>query len=82
MDTKVFMNLKQNIAETVESLSARKQQEVLDFAEFLQSREKSNGKKPRQSLLGALDDMGMDISDEEIDAERREIWRGYMNEEF
>lgn len=59
-------------------LPVNRQQELLDFAEFLESKEAV--KRPRRSLKGALADLNIKISDEDIREARNEIWRGYTKD--
>ena len=65
------MTVVESIVERVENLSIERQREVLDFADYLHHKEKSNGKKPRRSLEGMW--KGVDISAEDIDEARREM---------
>lgn len=73
------MTLKESIVETIETLPVERQREVLDFAESLRHKEKSNGKQPRKSLRGLW--KGVDISAEDIDAARREMWGNFPRED-
>ena len=74
------MTVIESIIERVENLSVERQREVLDFAEYLQYKEKSNGKKPRRSLEGMW--KGVDITEEDIDEIRREMWANFPREDF
>ena len=60
------MTVVESIVERVENLSVERQRELLDFAEYLEYKEKSNGSRPRKSLRGMW--KGVDISAEDIDA--------------
>ncbi len=60
------------IAEKAKVLPPEKQQEVLDFLEFLHERQRRKG--PLRSLRGLWKDLGPGISAEEIDEARREMW--------
>lgn len=64
------MSVVESIVERVENLPIERQRQVLDFAEFLQHQEKSNGKKPRKSLEGLWE--GVKITSEDIDEARRD----------
>lgn len=57
-----------------------KQQETLDFVEFLA--QKSLTKQPRQSSHGALAHLNISISKEEFDEARREAWANFPREHF
>ena len=61
------------IAEKTLDLSQKQQEEVLKFVESL--REQGGSKGPRKSLRGIW--KGFDISSEEIDQARREIWGNF-----
>lgn len=60
------------IAEKVKELPPEKQQEVLDFLEFLRGRQPQ--KRPVRSLRGLWSDLGIDVTAEEIDKARQELW--------
>lgn len=53
------MNIEQAIIEKLRTLPPDKQQQVLDFAEFLQ--QKSISKRPRRSPKGLWADLGIGI---------------------
>jgi hypothetical protein len=61
------------------AIPPEKQQEVLDFAEFL--RQKTISKKPRRSLKGLCADLNLHITEAEIAEARREMW-GHFPREF
>lgn len=67
------------LLEKFKVLPVYRQQELLDFAEFLESKE-SVEKHSRRSLKGALTDLNMKITDEDIRQARNEIWRGYTTD--
>ncbi len=74
------MTVIEKIVGRIEDLSIERQREVLDFAEYLQSKEESNGRKPRRSLKGMW--KGVDISAEDIDEARREMWGNFPREDI
>lgn len=74
------MTLKENIVQTIETLSAEDQKEILDFAEFLKSKKHSNGAKKVKSLEGLW--KNVDISAEDIDEARHEMWGNFPREEI
>ncbi|MDQ3181087.1 MAG: DUF2281 domain-containing protein [Acidobacteriota bacterium] len=74
------MTVIESLVEQVENLPIERQREVLDFVEFLQHKEKSNGEKPRKSLRGLW--KGVDISAEDIDEARREMWGNFPREDI
>jgi len=74
------MTVEDAVLEKVKKLPVEKKQEVLDFAEFLF--QKGMGSKSRRSLKGALSNMNIKISLEDVREARREMWRGYMREDL
>ena len=68
------------IAERVKVLPPEKQQEVLDFIEFVRVRVR--GSKPRVSAEGICADLGIDISAEEISRARHEMWSNFPREDI
>ncbi len=69
------MTVAEKILEKIEHLPPDKQGEVLDFAEFLASREASNG--PLKDLEGAWADLNVHITEEDIAEMRREAWKNF-----
>lgn len=74
------MTLEQSILDAVRALSAEKQQEVLDHAKHL--RDAKQPGKPRKSGRGLWADLNIDLSAEEIDEARREMWKNFPSEDF
>jgi hypothetical protein len=72
------MTVEEVLMEKVKVLPPNRKQEVLDFAEFLESKEAV--KRPRRSLKGVLADLDINISDEDIREARNEMWRGYTKD--
>jgi hypothetical protein len=68
-------NLEQSIPENLRQLLPEKQQEVLDFAEFLG--QKTIPKQPRRSLKGLCSDLNIHITEETITEARREMWSSF-----
>jgi hypothetical protein len=52
-----------------------KQQELLDFAGFLQT--KATVKRPRKSIKGLCADLNIDITEEDIRTARQEVWGNF-----
>ena len=74
----IQMNIEQNVIEKFRQLSIEKQQELLDFAEFLYQKEAT---KPKlQSIKGLCSDLKIDIAKEDIDRAREEIWENFPRE--
>ena len=69
------MTIEQAIVEKLRLLPVEKQQEVLDFVEFLQR--KSVPKPPRRSLKGLWADLRIDITEADIAEARREMWGNF-----
>ena len=59
-------------------LPADKQQEGLDFANFLGTK----GRRPKKSLYGLWKDQGISISEEDIAEARKEMWGNFPREHF
>jgi Protein of unknown function (DUF2281) len=71
-------NLEESILENLRQLPPEKQQEVLDFAEFL--RQKTVPRQPRRSLKGLCADLNLHIAEETITEARQEIWGSFPRE--
>jgi hypothetical protein len=71
-------NLEQAILENFRLLSPEKQQEVLDFTEFL--RQKTAAKHPRRSVKGLCADLNIHITEEDMAEARREMWGNFPKE--
>jgi hypothetical protein len=65
------MPIDQAALEKLRALPPEKQQEVLDFVEFLE--QKSARKRPRRSLEGLCADLGVHVTEEDIVEARREM---------
>lgn len=59
-------------------LSPNRKQEVLNFVEFLESKE--TGKPLHVSLKGIWADMNVNVTEEDIREARNEMWRGYTKD--
>ena len=60
------------IAEKAKELPPEKQLEVLDFLEFVRTR--TRRRRPLRSPAGLWKDLGINLSEADIAAARREIW--------
>jgi hypothetical protein len=69
-------SLEEVLVNAVRELPPEKQQEVLDFANFLRGREN----RPLRSLEGLWAGQGIDISEEDIAELRREMWKNFPRE--
>lgn len=72
------MTVTETLIKTVTALPKPRQQEVLDFAEFLGEKEKP--KSVRRSMQGILAGRNIIFSTEDLKKERNEMWRGYTED--
>ena len=72
------MNLEQAVLDKLRGLPPNQQQEVLDFAEFLQ--QKNMAKRPLKSVKGMWADLKVDITEEDIAQARQEMWGNFPRE--
>lgn len=72
------MTSEEVLLKTFKGLSGIERKELLDFAEFLES--KKTAKSPRRSLKGALKHLNIKITDSDIREARNEMWRGYTKD--
>lgn len=74
------MNIEQSVLEKLRILPPDKQQEVLDFVEFLGQRQPAT-KRPRRNWIGLASDLGVDLTEEDIAEARREMWGNLSDKE-
>ena len=74
------MTLEQCLLEKLKQLPPDKQQELLDFAEFLS--QKSLPKTPLKSIRGLCADLKVDLTEEDIQEVRQEMWNKFPREEL
>ena len=72
------MTLEETVLQTLRELPLDKQQEVLDFAQYL--KQKSIPQKPRRSLKGLCADLNIKITEEDIAEARQEMWGNFPRE--
>jgi len=72
------MSLEKAILEAVRALPAEKQQKVLNHAARL--RDEARKKSPFRSVKGLWADLDISLSAEEIEANKREMWRNFPEE--
>ncbi|MGB3264767.1 MAG: DUF2281 domain-containing protein [Microcoleus sp.] len=72
------MNLEQAVLDKLRGMPPNQQQEVLDFAEFLQ--QKNILKRPLKSVKGLCADLKVDITEEDIAQARQEMWGNFPRE--
>ena len=75
------MSLEQEILDALRALPPHKQQEVLDHAKRLHD-EATPGPRPRKSGRGLWADLNIDLSADEIDEARREMWKNFPKDDF
>ncbi|MEA5471202.1 DUF2281 domain-containing protein [Spirulina sp. 06S082] len=72
------MTLEQAVLATLRELPPHKQQEVLDFAQYLQQKEVLQ--RPHPSLMGLWADLDIHITEEDITEARKEMWGNFPRE--
>ena len=72
------MTIDTSILDKVRMLPPEKQQEVVDFIEFLSRQSTAQGRKPR--MKGLCADLGVQVSEEDIDEARQEMWGTFPRE--
>ena len=72
------MTIEEAVVEKLRALPPERQQEVLDFVEFLAQR--AARKRPLRSAEGLWADLGVNITDEDIAEARRETWGNFPRE--
>jgi hypothetical protein len=72
------MNLEQAVLDKLRELPPNQQQEVVDFAEFLQ--QKTIAKRPLKSVKGLCADLKVEITEEDIAQARKEMWGNFPRE--
>jgi hypothetical protein len=74
------VNVEQAVLEKLRILSPDKQQEVLDFAEFLQQKQ-TTIKRPRRDWIGSASDLSVELTEKDIAEARREMWGNFPRED-
>jgi hypothetical protein len=80
MKLRFIMSLEQAILEAVRTLPVEKQQEVLNHAARL--RDEAGGKIPFKSVKSLWADLGISLSAEDIEENRRDMWRNFPTEDI
>lgn len=73
-------SIEQKVLHKLKTLPLDKKQEVLDFAEFLER--KNSAKNQRASLRGLWSDLQINLTEEDINEARREMWNNFPREDF
>ena len=74
------MTIEQTVLEKLRILPPEKQQEVLDFVEFLEWKQPA-AKHPRREWIGTASDLSVDLTEEDIAEARREMWGNFPRED-
>ncbi len=74
------MSIAEQIAQIASALPADRQREVLDFAEFLKTRERVGGDAPRPRVLGAFAGRPYRMADDFDEPLPDEFWTGEEHE--
>jgi hypothetical protein len=69
------MSLEQAILEAIHALPPEKQREIFDYASRL--RAETTKKPPFRTIEGLWDELGVALSAEEIEENRREMWSSF-----
>ncbi len=72
------MTVAEKVFEKFKALPVDRQQELLDFAEFLEKKEIP--KTSRRSLRGIWADDPSNFTEEDLREARNEMWRGYTKD--
>jgi hypothetical protein len=75
------MDIEQSVIEKLRLLPAVKQQEVLDFIEFL-GQKNTTVKHPRRNWIGTASDLNVDLTEEDMAEARREMWGNFPREDI
>ncbi len=76
----MVIDIEQAIVERLRRLPMEEQREVLDFADFLHYRH--HRKYPYRGVKGLWSDLNVQISAEEIDEVRRDMWSTFPREDI
>ena len=74
------MTSEEVLLEQIKVLPPDLKREAIHFVEFLQTKVKT--KAPRRSLYGALADLDIKITEEDIAEARKEMWGNFPREHF
>jgi hypothetical protein len=74
------MDIPQTVLEKLRILPPEKQQEVLNFAEFLNVKQVAV-KRPRRDWIGTASDLAVELTEEDIAEARHEMWGSFPRED-
>ena len=72
------MKSEEILLKTFKVLPKDRKKELLDFAEFFESKEV--GTRPRRSLQGSLTHLNIEFTEADLREARNEMWRGYTQD--
>jgi hypothetical protein len=72
------MSIEQAVMEKLRALPLERQQQVLDFVDFLG--QKAPPRRPLRSVKGLLSDLDIHITDDDIAQARKEMWGNFPRE--
>ncbi|MDZ8258172.1 DUF2281 domain-containing protein [Nostoc sp. ChiQUE01b] len=72
------MNIEEAVLERLRQLPIDKQQQLLDFAEFLS--QKTTSETPLRTVRGLCADLTVDITEEDIAQARQEMWGNFARD--
>lgn len=75
------MTSEEVLLEKFKGLPVNRQREILDYADSLEN-ENAAKKPPRRNLYGALADLNVEITEEDIREAREEMWKNFPREGF
>lgn len=75
------MNTEKAILDAVRALPPAQKEEILSYAQQLRTRT-NNGKAQRKSGRGLWADLNIDLTSEDIDEARREMWKNFPRDDF
>lgn len=73
------MSVSESIIKKIEALTPEQQRKVENLVDSLTQ---SSPKKPRKSLMGLCEDLGIHITEEDIAEARKEMWGNFPREDF
>jgi len=73
-----IMTIEQAVIKNLRELPPDKQQEVLNFIQFL--KQQSPQKNHQRSLYGLWKDLGIEISEQDITQARQEMWANFPSD--
>ncbi len=74
------MTVSAELLTRISALPPELQREVLDFVEFLGQRQSS--KPPKRSSRGLWANLDIEVTEEDIEVARREMWSGFPREDI